>query len=117
MSEPVRMLPEALSAVIQVKVSFDRINSFLLEDEIKPDVVTFPLGDSDHSVCIVGGHFTWDPQSPNALLSNLNFQARRGQKIAVCGPVGAGKSSFLYAILGEIPKTAGTVGQKAVFIS
>ncbi|KAM3326369.1 ABC transporter C family member 8 [Capsicum chacoense] len=109
MSEPVRMLPEALSAVIQVKVSFDRINSFLLEDEIKPDVVTFPLGDSDHNVCVVGGHFTWDPQSPNALLSNLNFQARRGQKIAVCGPVGAGKSSFLYAILGEIPKTAGTV--------
>ncbi|KAM3326360.1 hypothetical protein P3S67_001486 [Capsicum chacoense] len=48
---------------------------FLLEDEIKPDVVTFPLGDSDH----------------------------------ICGPVGARKSSFLYAILGEIPKTAGTV--------
>ncbi|KAM3356161.1 hypothetical protein P3S68_022875 [Capsicum galapagoense] len=82
---------------------------FPLEDEIKPDVVTFPLGDSDHSVCIVGSHFTGDPQSPNALLSNLIFQARRGQNIAVCGPVGARKSSFLYAILGEIPKTAGTV--------
>ncbi|XP_055832204.1 ABC transporter C family member 8 isoform X2 [Solanum dulcamara] len=110
MSEPVKMLPEALSAVIQVKVSFDRINSFLLEDEIKPeDVVTSPREDSEQSVCIVGGHFTWDPQSPDALLKNLNFQARRGQKIAVCGPVGAGKSSFLYAILGEIPKTAGIV--------
>lgn len=110
MSEPVRMLPEALSAVIQVKVSLDRINSFLLEDEIKPeDVVTSPQEDSDHSICIVDGHFTWDPQSADAFLKNLNFQARRGQKIAVCGPVGAGKSSFLYAILGEIPKTAGTV--------
>ncbi|MCD7462624.1 ATP-binding cassette sub- C member 8 [Datura stramonium] len=110
MSEPVRMLPEALSAVIQVKVSLDRINSFLLDDEIKPeDIVTSPLGDSDQSVCIVGGHFAWDPQSPNALFKNLNFQARRGQKVAVCGPVGAGKSSLLYAILGEIPKIAGTV--------
>ncbi|KAH0736468.1 hypothetical protein KY285_012175 [Solanum tuberosum] len=110
MSEPVRYLPEALSAVIQVKVSFDRINSFLLEDEIKPeDIVKSPREDSDHSVCIVDGHFTWDPESPDALLKKLNFQARRGQKIAVCGPVGAGKSSFLYAILGEMPKTAGTV--------
>ncbi|KAM3237932.1 hypothetical protein P3L10_012962 [Capsicum annuum] len=46
-SEPVRMLPEVLSAVIQVKVSFDRINSFILDDEIKPeDVVTSPLGNS-----------------------------------------------------------------------
>ena len=30
------------------------------------------------------------------------------QKIPVCGPVGAGKSSLLYAVLGEIPKISGT---------
>ena len=30
------------------------------------------------------------------------------QKIPVCGPVGAGKSSLLYAVLGEIPKIPGT---------
>ncbi|KAI7731669.1 hypothetical protein M8C21_007196, partial [Ambrosia artemisiifolia] len=34
---------------------------------------------------------------------------RRGQKVAVCGSVGAGKSSVLYSILGEIFKTSGTV--------
>ncbi|CAI9278642.1 unnamed protein product [Lactuca saligna] len=32
------------------------------------------------------------------------------QKVAVCGSVGTGKSSLLYAILGEISKTLGTVG-------
>ncbi|MBA0779330.1 hypothetical protein Gotri_003591 [Gossypium trilobum] len=40
MSEPVRMLPEALSILIQVKVSFDRINTFLLDDELRNDEVS-----------------------------------------------------------------------------
>ncbi|GJW01895.1 putative ABC-type xenobiotic transporter [Tanacetum coccineum] len=35
MSEPVRWFPDALSALIQVKVSLDRINSFLVDDELK----------------------------------------------------------------------------------
>ncbi|KAE8687917.1 ABC transporter C family member 8 [Hibiscus syriacus] len=82
MAEPVRMLPEALAILIQVKVSFDRINAFLLDDELGNDEVRrFPLQNSD----------------------------KVGQKIAVCGPVGAGKSSILYAMLGEIPKLSGTV--------
>ena len=32
-----------------------------------------------------------------------------GHKIAFCGPVGAGKSSLLHAIFGEIPKFSGIV--------
>ena len=31
------------------------------------------------------------------------------QKIPVCGPVGAGKASLLYVVLGEIPKISGIV--------
>ncbi|XP_012842774.1 PREDICTED: uncharacterized protein LOC105962971 [Erythranthe guttata] len=37
MSEPVRFLPEALSSFIPVKVSFNRISLFLLEDELKQE--------------------------------------------------------------------------------
>ncbi|XP_012456104.1 ABC transporter C family member 8 [Gossypium raimondii] len=110
MSEPVRMLPEALSILIQVKVSFDRINTFLLDDELRHDEVRrFPLQSSDKSVTVEAGNFSWVPEIASPTLRNLELEIKRGQKIAVCGPVGAGKSSILYAMLGEIPKLSGTV--------
>ncbi|PSS18052.1 ABC transporter C family member 8 like [Actinidia chinensis var. chinensis] len=108
MSEPVRMIPEALSAIIQVKVSFDRIESFLLEQELKNEkLMTIPSRDSDTCIKILAGNFSWDPESAIPTLKNVDLEVRWGQKIAVCGPVGAGKSSLLYAILGEIPRSSG----------
>ncbi|KAL3511701.1 hypothetical protein ACH5RR_024418 [Cinchona calisaya] len=110
MSEPVRLIPEALSNIIQVKVSFDRINYFLQEDEIKnEDTIRYPLGESDISIHIQAGNFCWNPDSTSLTIKNVNLKVRRGKKVAVCGPVGAGKSSILYAILGEIPKMSGNV--------
>ncbi|KAL0354577.1 UNVERIFIED_CONTAM: ABC transporter C family member 8 [Sesamum radiatum] len=110
MSEPVRFLPDALSTLIQVKVSFDRINSFMLEDELKQDdSQTSPTGDSGLIVHIQGGSFSWDADTYTPTVTGVLLEARPGQKIAVCGPVGSGKSSLLYAILGEIPKKSGTV--------
>ncbi|MQL95703.1 hypothetical protein Taro_028370 [Colocasia esculenta] len=110
MSEPMKMLPEALSMVIQVKASLDRLDVFLLEDEIKAeDAQRSPVQNSDFSVRISEGVFGWDPDMAYPTLGSINLEVFRGQNIAVCGPVGAGKSSLLHAILGEIPRFAGNV--------
>ncbi|KAJ4844145.1 ATP-binding cassette sub- C member 8, partial [Turnera subulata] len=111
MGEPVRMIPEALSIMIQVKVSFDRINKFLLDDQLKNENARrMPYQEeSFESVVIKGGEFSWDPELVMPTLKEVNLDIKPGQKIAVCGPVGAGKSSLLCAILGEIPKLSGTV--------
>ncbi|CAM8890256.1 unnamed protein product [Rhodiola kirilowii] len=111
MSEPVRMIPEALSVMIQVKVSFDRINAFLLDDELSCDgtITNIPDHKTDTSLIIESGNFTWDQDSSISTLKDINLDIRRGEKIAICGPVGAGKSSLLCALLGEIQKTSGTV--------
>ncbi|CAK9165293.1 unnamed protein product [Ilex paraguariensis] len=110
MAEPVRMIPEALSNAIQVKVSFDRLNSFLLEDELKKEEIErTSLGHSENCIRIQSGSFSWDPESAIPTLRNVNLEVQWGHKIAVCGPVGAGKSSLLYAILREIPLISGTV--------
>jgi ABC-type multidrug transport system fused ATPase/permease subunit len=109
-SEPMRMLPEALSVMIQVKVSLDRIGKFLSEDEFREDAVDrTELPDSDTSLAVHKGVFSWEPSKGTATLRDINITATRGQKIAVCGHVGAGKSSLLCATLGEIPRMSGSV--------
>ncbi|KAF7843464.1 ABC transporter C family member 8-like [Senna tora] len=112
MGEPVRFIPEALSVMVQTKISLDRLNAFLLEDETKSDdekTRKSSLPYSDNSVEIKAADFRWDQESLTPSLRCINLAIKRGQKIAVCGPVGAGKSSVLHAILGEMPNTSGTV--------
>ncbi|GMQ08396.1 hypothetical protein CsSME_00052137 [Camellia sinensis var. sinensis] len=117
MLEPVRMIPEALSTIMQVKVSFDRIESFLLNEELQNEkLLTNTRRDSDECMIIEASNFSWDPKSVIPTLRNVNLEVRWGQKIAVCGPVGAGKSSLLYSILWEIPKTSRHVSYKTDII-
>ncbi|KAK8465074.1 hypothetical protein PHAVU_010G140600 [Phaseolus vulgaris] len=111
MGEPVILIPEALAVLIQVKVSFDRLNTFLLDDEIKGDDFGRTSKDSCRKgVEILAGSFSWDQQQSLPLtLREVNIEIKWEQTVAVCGPVGAGKTSLLHAILGEIPKISGTV--------
>ncbi|XP_044975153.1 ABC transporter C family member 8-like isoform X3 [Hordeum vulgare subsp. vulgare] len=109
-SEPMRMLPEVLSVMIQVKVSLDRIGKFLTEDEFQDDAVDrTPASDKSRCLDVHDGVFSWEPSKGTATLKDINVTATQGQKIAVCGPVGAGKSSLLCATLGEIPRMSGSV--------
>ncbi|XP_062229045.1 ABC transporter C family member 8-like isoform X2 [Phragmites australis] len=110
MAEPVRFLPEILTIMIQYKVSLDRIEKFLLEDEIKEeDVRREPSNDSDIRIQVQDGNFSWNASGAHLSLWNVNLSISRGEKVAVCGPVGSGKSSLLHALLGEIPRISGSV--------
>ncbi|WRX27961.1 ABC transporter-like [Theobroma cacao] len=110
MGEPVTMIPGALSIIMQVKVSPERINAFLLDDELKNEVPSISLQNSDRSAIIKVGNFSWDNELTDATLRGINLEIQKGQKIAVCEPVGAGKPSLLHAMLGEVPKISGTSG-------
>ncbi|XP_057721987.1 ABC transporter C family member 8-like [Arachis stenosperma] len=68
MSKLVRMIPEALSILIQVVVYFDRLNTFLLAEElgnnkIARSVKQSSVGDNN-AVEIEGGNFTWGSRPP-----------------------------------------------------
>uniref|UniRef100_A0A3Q1MR23 Multidrug resistance-associated protein 4-like n=1 Tax=Bos taurus TaxID=9913 RepID=A0A3Q1MR23_BOVIN len=47
--------------------------------------------------------------SETPTLQGLSFTVRPGELLAVIGPVGAGKSSLLRALLGELPRSQGQV--------
>ena len=51
--------------------------------------------------------------SDPCVLRNVSFTLSRGEKVAVIGAVGSGKTSLLLSILGEVPIQDGTVYTKA----
>eukprot|EP00257_Ricinus_communis_P028133 XP_025015547.1 ABC transporter C family member 3 isoform X3 [Ricinus communis] len=110
LKEPINKLPDTISVMIQAKVSLDRIASFLRLDDLQSDAVEiFPKGSLDTAIEMLDGNFSWDLSAPNPTLKGINFKAFHGMKVAVCGTVGSGKSSFLSCILGEVPKVSGTL--------
>lgn len=112
LQEPLRNFPDLVSMMAQTKVSLDRISGFLLEEELQADAtLVLPRGMTEVAVEIKNGVFGWDCSSLKPTLSGIQLKVDRGMRVAVCGMVGSGKSSFLSCILGEIPKIAGEVCQ------
>ncbi|PON94081.1 ATP-binding cassette containing protein [Trema orientale] len=107
---PIYKLPDTIAMIAQVKVSVDRISSFLRLDDLQSDAIEkLPRGSSDTAIEIADGNFSWDVSSQNPTLKDISFQVFHGMRVAVCGTVGSGKSSLLSSILGEIPKMSGTL--------
>uniref|UniRef100_R7W817 ABC transporter C family member 8 n=1 Tax=Aegilops tauschii TaxID=37682 RepID=R7W817_AEGTA len=109
MAEPVKFLPEILTMMIQYKVSLDRIEKFLIEDEIKEGAEKGPPHNSHVKVHVQDANFSWNASAADLTLRNIDLSINQGEKVAVCGAVGSGKSSLLYALLREIPRTSGSV--------
>ncbi|KAL7198496.1 hypothetical protein ACSBR2_020896 [Camellia fascicularis] len=110
LQEPLRNFPDLVSMMAQTKVSLDRISGFLLEEELQEDAtILIPRGFTNVAIEIKDGKFCWDPSSPKPTLAGIQMKVEKGMRVAVCGMVGSGKSSFLSCILGEIPKISGEV--------
>ncbi|GAB2262731.1 hypothetical protein Droror1_Dr00003728 [Drosera rotundifolia] len=110
LQEPLRNFPDLVSMMAQTKVSLDRLSGFLLEEELPEDAtISLPRGVTDIAIEIKDGEFCWDPSSTRPTLTGIQMKVDKGMLVAVCGIVGAGKSSFLSCILGEIPKICGDV--------
>ncbi|BBN08483.1 ATP-binding cassette, subfamily C (CFTR/MRP), member 2 [Marchantia polymorpha subsp. ruderalis] len=111
MSDPLVQIPELFSMISQTRVSVDRLQTYLLQEELQKDAVkrVDPSVEGNIAIDVKGADFSWDPLSRNPTLQDIDFQAKKGQRVAVCGTVGSGKSSILSCLLGEIPKVTGSV--------
>ncbi|XP_057844849.2 putative ABC transporter C family member 15 isoform X2 [Cryptomeria japonica] len=110
LQEPINSLPDFISVIAQSKVSLDRIADFLNQEELQQDAVEKVSKDStDYAIEIQEGVFSWDPAAPTPTIRGLDVHIRKGIRVAVCGTVGSGKSSFLSCMLGEISKMSGVV--------
>ncbi|XP_027249742.1 multidrug resistance-associated protein 4 isoform X3 [Cricetulus griseus] len=100
--------PSAIEKVSETVISIRRIKNFLLLDELPQRKAQEPC---DGKAIVHVQDFTafWDKALDTPTLQGLSFTARPGELLAVVGPVGAGKSSLLSAVLGELPPASGLV--------
>lgn len=102
---PMAMFPAIIAMSMQAWVSITRINKFMNNRELDPNNVTHKA--SSNALEVQEGTFQWDTEE--ATLRNINMETKKGELAAVVGPVGCGKSSLISALLGEMDKSRGTV--------
>ncbi|PRP78236.1 hypothetical protein PROFUN_13846 [Planoprotostelium fungivorum] len=109
MRMPTTMLPTIVTSLLEAMVSADRIVKFLTSEENDPtDVRDIPRDDSA-SVRIDRASWSWDSKSTCPTLNDITLEIPKGKLVAVVGSVGSGKSTFLSALLGDVPKVSGTL--------
>jgi ATP-binding cassette subfamily C (CFTR/MRP) protein 1 len=59
---------------------------------------------------IKDGTFSWTDDKTT--LEDINFSVKTGELVAVVGTIGAGKSSLLCSLLGDLKKDKGVVNTK-----
>jgi ABC-type multidrug transport system fused ATPase/permease subunit len=101
-----------ITSIIEASVAVGRLTSYLTAEEIQPDaIVVKPPVQSvgEETVLIRDASFSWNRHENKTVLRDINFSATKGELSCIVGMVGAGKSSFLQSILGDLWKIKGEV--------
>uniref|UniRef100_A0A8C4N8Z1 ABC-type glutathione-S-conjugate transporter n=1 Tax=Eptatretus burgeri TaxID=7764 RepID=A0A8C4N8Z1_EPTBU len=104
---PMGRLPLLVSSLIQANISLQRVEEFLACSELDPSGVGSAPSEG-LSIDFSEASFCWGgDDQPN--LERLDLKVKTGSLVAVVGKVGAGKSSLLLALLGEMERLHGSV--------
>ncbi|GFF33953.1 metal resistance protein YCF1 [Aspergillus lentulus] len=109
---PLSILPMVITSIIEASVAVKRLTDYFTAEELQTNAVTFeePVTHAgDESVRIRDAAFTWNRYQGDNVIENIDFSARKGELSCIVGRVGAGKSSFLLSMLGDLWKTEGEV--------
>ncbi|KAH3867977.1 hypothetical protein DPMN_031113 [Dreissena polymorpha] len=105
---PLTVLPYLLNTLVQAYVSTKRIQDFLSCSDLD-EIESIFVKSADYAIYVRDGVFTWDTSDRKPDLPNINLKIPQRQLIAVVGNCGAGKSSLVSALLGEMRKLDGVL--------
>ncbi|KEQ80300.1 ATP-binding cassette glutathione S-conjugate transporter [Aureobasidium pullulans] len=109
---PLAILPMVITSIIEASVAVNRLTDFFIAPELQRDAVLkydAVTERGEESVRIRDATFTWNSSDDRNALENISFSAHKGELSCVVGRVGAGKSSFLQTLLGDLYKIRGEV--------
>lgn len=103
---PIEQAASTVGNVVEAKVSLDRINKFLNEEETEKYTTVSAkvgmIGFGNNATCSWG-------ESSKFRLQDVNVQFIKGKLNVISGAIGSGKTSMLYALLGEMKLIKGKV--------
>jgi ABC-type multidrug transport system fused ATPase/permease subunit len=116
--QPASWMPRVIAQIVESRVSLKRMQDYLQAEELNDHSITrIKSHDNFAAENVIEVHnasFDWNES--DVIIPNLNLHVKRQELVGIVGPVGAGKSSLLQALLGEMPKRNGrvvVVGQTA----
>ncbi|XP_060849436.1 ATP-binding cassette sub-family C member 4-like isoform X2 [Rhopalosiphum padi] len=128
--------PVGMGLIAELLVSIKRIEDFLLREEkdersitqmktkngfenaklndgntVSNNIINQDGTEQSNDFCIVVSNVTakWTESQNDNTLENINLTVKHGHLIAIIGPVGAGKSSLIQAILRELTLSKGSI--------
>ncbi|KJA15567.1 hypothetical protein HYPSUDRAFT_48272 [Hypholoma sublateritium FD-334 SS-4] len=108
---PLAMFSQVTSNIIEAIVSVQRLSSFLTADELQPDarkvIENAEPQCGDEVLSIKDADFTWSKTAVEPTLEGVHLSVKKGELVGILGRVGAGKTSLLSAIIGEMTRKEG----------
>ncbi|KAF7360533.1 hypothetical protein MVEN_00784300 [Mycena venus] len=110
---PLSIVSTTINNVVEGLVSARRLSDFFRATELQPDareiILKNDLQLGDEVLTITDADFRWGSKDVVPALQNINLIVRKGELTGVMGRVGAGKTSLLAAMIGEMSRSEGKV--------
>ncbi|KAG5420363.1 hypothetical protein I9W82_002244 [Candida metapsilosis] len=128
-SNPILECSETLNTYIEGKVAMGRVRKFLVSEELDSNAirkVPHTYDTSENPIEIINASFYWTRpkyyidqvdevfDDESHALKDINLEVPKGTMSCIIGKVGSGKTSLLYALLGQMVCIRGASGRNPV---
>nr|CAI5849600.1 unnamed protein product [Callosobruchus analis] len=104
--------PQAITVAFEVYVSVQRIQKFLLYEEIEPRAIQVQKSTADERahtrIHLKNVSVKWNEKSSDYVLEKITLEAGPSQLTLIGGSVGSGKTTLLHVLLRELYPAEGT---------
>jgi len=107
-TQPIAQIANISNVLQQTMAAAERVFQFLAEPEEIPDTITpIHLDKSEGRVDFKNVHFGYNPDK--IIINDFSFYAEPGQKIAIVGPTGAGKTTMVKLLMRFYDVNSGSI--------
>ncbi|MDE7395709.1 MAG: ABC transporter ATP-binding protein/permease [Clostridiales bacterium] len=106
-TNPLSQIAQAATSMQSAAAASERVFEFLDEEELTPDRPTTTLESVKGEVCFNNVQFGYNPDK--TIIHNFSAEVKPGQKVAIVGPTGAGKTTMVNLLMRFYETNSGSI--------